>query len=37
MKRIEGGQTLEDALVTAKLLADVGVDVLDVSVNEDVK
>jgi 2,4-dienoyl-CoA reductase-like NADH-dependent reductase (Old Yellow Enzyme family) len=28
---VEGGQTLEDALVVSKLLADEGVDVLDVS------
>ena len=32
MERIEEGQTLEDALVIAGMLADAGVDVLDVSV-----
>lgn len=30
-EKVEGGQTLEDALVVSKLLADEGVDVLDVS------
>ena len=31
VEKVEGGQTLEDALVVSKLLADEGVDVLDVS------
>jgi len=31
MEKVEGGQTVEDALVVSKLLADEGVDVLDVS------
>jgi len=31
LEKVEGGQTLEDALVVSKLLADEGVDVLDVS------
>ena len=31
MENVEGGQTLEDALVVSKLLADGGVDALDVS------
>jgi len=31
VENVEGGQTLEDALVVSKLLADEGVDVLDVS------
>jgi len=31
LEKVEGGQTLEDALVVSKLLADGGVDVLDVS------
>jgi 2,4-dienoyl-CoA reductase-like NADH-dependent reductase (Old Yellow Enzyme family) len=30
-ENIEGGQTLEDALVVGKMLADAGVDVLDIS------
>jgi 2,4-dienoyl-CoA reductase-like NADH-dependent reductase (Old Yellow Enzyme family) len=32
VEKVEGGQALEDALVVSKLLADEGVDVLDVSV-----
>ena len=32
VERVEGGQTLEDALVVSRLLADGGVDALDVSV-----
>ncbi|UCD82065.1 MAG: NADH:flavin oxidoreductase, partial [Desulfobacterales bacterium] len=32
VEKVEGGQTLEDALVVSKLLADEGVDVLHVSV-----
>ena len=31
VEKVEGGQTLEDALVVSKLLAEEGVDVLDVS------
>jgi 2,4-dienoyl-CoA reductase-like NADH-dependent reductase (Old Yellow Enzyme family) len=31
LEKVEGGQTLEDALVVSKLLAGEGVDVLDVS------
>ena len=32
VEKVEGGQTLEDAVVVCKLMADEGVDVLDVSV-----
>jgi len=32
VEKVEGGQTLEEALVVSRLLADAGVDVLDVSV-----
>ena len=35
VEKVEGGQTLEDALVVSKLLADEGVDVLDVSLIAD--
>ncbi len=31
VEKVEGGQTLEDALAISRLLADVGVDALDVS------
>ena len=31
VEKVEGGQTLEDALVVSRLLADEGVDALDVS------
>jgi 2,4-dienoyl-CoA reductase-like NADH-dependent reductase (Old Yellow Enzyme family) len=31
VEKVEGGQTLEDALVVSRLLADAGVDALDVS------
>ena len=32
LEKVEGGQTLEEALVVSRLLADAGVDLLDVSV-----
>jgi 2,4-dienoyl-CoA reductase-like NADH-dependent reductase (Old Yellow Enzyme family) len=35
VEKVKGGQTLEDALVVSKLLADEGVDVLDVSLIAD--
>jgi len=35
VEKVEGGQTLEDALVVSRLLADAGVDVLDVSLIAD--